>query len=72
MSETGLAVCPFYKKEVDEKLYCELATLRLPDAESKAQIRAYCCSMEKHKECTLYQVLSAHWDRKCGEGHGKL
>ena len=63
--DKGLPVCPYYQHEkTKDGLRCELARLYLPDAESKEEIKAYCCDMDKHKECTLYKVMNSYYDRK--------
>ena len=65
MSNLGDPVCPFYLHEKrSDVLNCELAKFRFPDDESKAQIKAYCCNMDKCKECPLYQVLVSYYDRE--------
>lgn len=65
MSNLGEAVCPFYRNEkTSHGLKCELAAFKFPDDESKAQIKTYCCDMDKCKECTLYQVLVEYYDRE--------
>ena len=68
MSKLGEVVCPFYKHEkTSNGLKCELAVFHFPDAESKEQIKAYCCDFCKYKQCTLYQVLNDYWERKYKE-----
>ena len=62
------AVCPFFKKDAGLKVYCEMATLRFPDVESKEQFVAACCDMRGCKECPLYKTLNAYYERKYKEG----
>ncbi len=65
MANLGEAVCPYYLHEKSSAvLNCELCKFRFPDAESKAQIKAYCCDFHKYKECTLYRVMDSYYERK--------
>lgn len=68
MSENADVICPYYKGDKVHHLYCELATFRFPDVESKGQIMQTCCSMRGHKECPLYKTLTAYYERKYKEG----
>lgn len=64
MNNLGEAICPYYKKESGNTLYCELAKLHFPDVESKTQIKEHCCNFDKYKDCTLYEVMTSYYDRK--------
>lgn len=61
---TTIAVCPFFNKEGTKRLWCEMAAFHFPNNACKQQIKDYCCSMSKHKECTLYKILMSYYEGK--------
>lgn len=67
MTENAEAVCPYWGRFRENKMYCELATFRFPDAESRREFSAVCCNMRGHKECPLYKTLTAYYERKYKE-----
>jgi len=68
MKNFGNAVCPYYLRErSSDTLNCELCKFRFPDDESKAQIKDYCCNFDKYKECQLYKIMNAYYERKYEE-----
>lgn len=62
---SGLPVCPFFLKESGYgRFYCEGAILKPPDRIAKREIvYKYCTSMENYKNCMIYQMLTAYYDR---------
>jgi hypothetical protein len=62
---SGLPVCPFFLKESGYgRFYCEGAILKPPDRIAKREIvYKYCASMGNYKNCMIYQMLTAYYDR---------
>ena len=61
---TTIPVCPFFMHETNGKMRCEIAVFRFPDDLCKSKLREYCCSMSKHKECSIYKVLLSYYEEK--------
>lgn len=59
-----IAVCPFFNKETTRVVWCEIAAFHFPDNKCKSKVKEYCCSMTKHKECTLYKILMQYYEEK--------
>ena len=66
--ESTLLVCPFAVGDKGGlRHYCEAGCIKLPDVESKQHLKSYCCDLQKCKQCTLYQMLDAYYERKYKE-----
>lgn len=62
--DSRLPVCPYYKKETKDKMYCEGGTIKPPDLKAKSElVYKHCASMENYKNCTIYQMLTNYYDR---------
>jgi hypothetical protein len=64
MDESRFPVCPYYKKESPNKLYCEGAAIKPPDSKARSEIvYKYCASMENYKNCPICQMLTNYYER---------
>lgn len=61
--------CPFFKLKKGEKLYCEMATIKHHDQQTKKELEtSYCAHETNYKNCTFYKLLDAYYDRKYSSG----
>lgn len=67
--DVKLAVCPYYSKEVNDRLRCEGGSIKFPDKAARKEIvYQYCSSIENCQKCTLYQMLTNYYDRLYSNG----
>ena len=68
---SGLPVCPFFRKEHNGKIYCEGAVLKFPDRIARRKIAyGFCASMEDYQNCMIHQTLTDYYNRKYNERKG--
>lgn len=68
IKEARTPYCPFYLKESTARLYCEGATAKPPDSESRQYlVHNYCSDSENHKNCTIYKMLMDYYNRNTWE-----
>lgn len=60
--------CPFFKREWNDRIRCEMAMIKPPDSRARRQLLAeYCASENNYKNCTFYKLLDAFYERKYRE-----
>ena len=57
--------CPFYKKEICLKLYCEGGTIKFPDKDARSEfVLAYCTNSYNWRKCPIAHCLENYYFRK--------
>jgi hypothetical protein len=57
--------CPYYKKELNDRIRCEFATIKPPDKRTRREfVSEFCASEDNYKNCTFYKLLDEYYERK--------
>ena len=60
-----VAVCPFFGGRGGTNVSCEGAKFRFADESCTAELKKkYCYDMDGHKQCTVYKILMAYYERE--------
>ena len=64
--ETGaLAICPFFEREKNGRLYCECCRLDFKDKLMRRElVYRFCAHTEQYKDCEIYKALCRYYERR--------
>lgn len=65
--------CPYFRNATEGKnIGCELATIRPPDTQARAEfLSSFCGSGRGYKKCPFYQILDSYYKRKFDDWEGE-